>query len=294
MFFMRVNQSVTSVASLQAIWSIAQCRARQYSNDLKRLARERAPLPVIALLRLWRTGDWRSILTFLLSDDVRIPMSDRFKLIRRFQLISSHVPCEHLQSEMCEFIRALLGLPAEIQGLVVECGCYKGGSTAKLSVAAELVGRELVIFDSFEGLPEHGENQGNTIWGTPVNFSTGDYCGSLEEVAANVEKYGEIGSCTFVKGYFRNTLPMFRKPIAAAYLDVDLAASTMTCLQYIWPLLSLGGILFSHDGHLLPVLDALSDEHFWQEQLGSSIPEIHGFGMEKLIWMQKTVASNGP
>ena len=280
--------------SLQTICSVAQCRARKYSYDLKRLVRERVPLPAIALLRLCRTGDWRSILTFLLSDDVRIPMYARFQLIRRFQLISAQVPCEHLQSEMFEFIRALLRLQAEIQGPVVECGCYKGGSTAKLSAVAALVGRELVVFDSFEGIPEHDEIQGNTIWGTPVDFSIGDYCGSLEEVTSNVEKYGEIGSCTFVKGYFRDTLPMFRKPIAAAYLDVDLAASTKTCLQYIWPLLSLGGMLFSHDGHLLPVLDALSDERFWQEKLGSPIPDIHGFGRKKLIWMQKTVASNGP
>jgi O-methyltransferase len=37
---------------------------------------------------------------------------------------------------------------------VVECGTYAGGSTANLSLVCALVGRELEVFDSFEGLPD--------------------------------------------------------------------------------------------------------------------------------------------
>lgn len=273
--------------------SITQFGARQRRADLKRWARERLPQPLIAVCRLFRTGDWRSILTFLFSDELQIPMSVRYQLIRRFHFISAHIPCEHLQSEMFAFVRAILQLRADVEGYVVECGCYKGGGTAKLSTVAKLVGRELIVFDSFEGIPENAEAHGNNIWGAPVGFSNGDYFGSLEEVTTNVEKHGEIESCRFVKGLLQDTLPAFRNPIAAAYLDVDLAASTRTCLQHLWPLLSVGGVVFSHDGHLLPALEVLSDKHFWREQLGSPIPEIHGFGMQKLIWMQKTVASNG-
>src|SRR5262249_7991231 len=47
----------------------------------------------------------------------------------------------------------LLEIPPEVEGVVVECGCYLGGSTANLSVACKIAGRELIVYDSFEGLP---------------------------------------------------------------------------------------------------------------------------------------------
>ena len=40
-----------------------------------------------------------------------------------------------------------------MEGVVVECGCFLGGSTANLSLVCEVVGRELIVYDSFEGLP---------------------------------------------------------------------------------------------------------------------------------------------
>ena len=38
-------------------------------------------------------------------------------------------------------------------GVVVECGCFMGGSTANLSLVCGIVGRGLIVYDSFEGLP---------------------------------------------------------------------------------------------------------------------------------------------
>ena len=288
-----MRESVAGQGSMQAALPEAGTASCPQGNELSHWTRELLPRPLLAGSRLFRTGDWRSVLTFLLSDEVQISLSVRIQLIRRFLSIAAHIPCEHLQSEMLTFVRALLNLSANVKGCVVECGCYKGGGTAKLSIAAKLVGRELAVFDSFEGIPENREFHGNNIWGGPVAFRDGAYCGSFEEVATNVEKHGEIGSCRFVKGLFQDTLPALRNPVAVAYLDVDLAASTKTCLQYLWPLLSVGGVLFSHDGHLPLVLDVLRDKHFWREQFGSSVPKIHGLGKQKLIWMKKTAASNG-
>ena len=45
----------------------------------------------------------------------------------------------------------------EAAGDVVECGCYACASSAKLSIIAKLLRKKLVVFDSFEGLPEGGE-----------------------------------------------------------------------------------------------------------------------------------------
>src|SRR5687768_8201417 len=44
--------------------------------------------------------------------------------------------------------------PPDVEGDVVECGTWKGGSAANLSLVCKIAGRKLKIFDSFEGLPE--------------------------------------------------------------------------------------------------------------------------------------------
>ena len=47
----------------------------------------------------------------------------------------------------------LFEMPPTLNGVVVECGCFRGGTTANLSLACQVVGRELYVYDSFEGLP---------------------------------------------------------------------------------------------------------------------------------------------
>jgi O-methyltransferase len=53
-----------------------------------------------------------------------------------------------------ELASAVLQVPRSTPGSVVECGCYVGGSTANLSLVCAATGRKLIIFDSFQGLPE--------------------------------------------------------------------------------------------------------------------------------------------
>ena len=47
----------------------------------------------------------------------------------------------------------LVAIPPEVPGAVVECGCFGGGSTANLSLVCDIVDRELIVCDSFEGMP---------------------------------------------------------------------------------------------------------------------------------------------
>src|SRR5271169_4163750 len=48
----------------------------------------------------------------------------------------------------------ILKVPKALEGCVVECGSFKGGSAANLSLVCGLCDRHLEIFDSFQGLPE--------------------------------------------------------------------------------------------------------------------------------------------
>src|ERR1039457_2830071 len=82
-----------------------------------------------------------------------------------FYRISLNVHCEHSEAQFLLIASAILNLPAALAGCIVEAGCFKGGSTAKLSALARILGRKLVTFDSFEGIPENTEHHGKNIWG---------------------------------------------------------------------------------------------------------------------------------
>jgi O-methyltransferase len=232
-------------------------------------------------LRTWK--DVEAILGFLASNHRELSFARRYALTRRLRAISRAIDCPHTESEILSYIRSILSLDASTPGCLVESGCYKGGSTAKFSIAAKVARRELYVFDSFEGIPRHSEDHGTNIFGKPVTFAEGEYTGSLEEVTRNVGTYGEVDVCCFIKGWFKDTMPGFKKAIAAIYLDVDLAESTRTCLKYLYPLLQPGGTLYSQDGHLPLVLKTFDDDAFWREEVGCKKPHVHGWGTSKLL-----------
>jgi O-methyltransferase len=242
------------------------------------------PTPIYSFLRLFRNwNDFPSSISFLLDDIPNVSLKDKIRIVKQLNYISLNVDSPHTQVEMLTFIRTILSLPPERNGVVVEAGCFKGSSTAKFSLATDIVGRKLVVFDSFEGIPENDEPHEKDIFGENASFKKGDYRGTLEEVRANVTRFGKINGCRFIQGWFENTMSDFKDSISAIYLDVDLASSTRTCLKHLFPLLGKGGILYSQDGHLPLVIDVFSDDDFWLKEVGCKRPSIQGLGKKKLI-----------
>lgn len=233
-----------------------------------------------------RYADLAAVIAFVAGDAPRLSPAERIALVRQMFTISDKVECPHSHAEVFSYIRTILALP-ENGGRIVEAGCFKGGSTAKFSLAAGIAGKELVVFDSFQGIPEHSEPHDRNIYGIPVSFAQGEYCGGLDEVRNNVKTFGDINSCRFVEGWFEETLPGFVEPVDAVYIDVDLASSVKTCLKYLYPLLKPGGAFFTHDGHLPLVIEALKDDDFWRDEVGCSKPFMEGLGTSKLIKMVK-------
>lgn len=78
-------------------------------------------------------------------------------------------------------------------------------------------------------------------------------------------------------------MPGFDEPIAAAYIDVDLASSTRTCLKYLYPRLSPGGVLISQDGDFPLVMAVFDDDNFWRDEIGCEKPTIDGLGKSKML-----------
>lgn len=209
--------------------------------------------------------------------------------LSKFQSISNNVECPHNPSHILSFVVEMLKLPKDAEGCIVEAGCFKGGSTAKFSLVAKYLGRPLMVFDSFEGLPENSEDHSKTIHGTSIKgwFKGQQFRGSLDEVRRHVEEFGDISVCTFVPGWFEDTLPGYSEKIAAAYLDVDLASSTRTCLQYLYPRIVPRGVLMSQDGDFPMVIDVFDDDDFWKNTVGCDKPHIQGLRHSKMISIVK-------
>jgi hypothetical protein len=124
-----------------------------------------------------------------------------------------------------------------VQGDMLEFGCFKGFSTAMLSVAQHELGRHLHVFDSFAGLPPSDAEY----------YQAGDFAGGLDEVRRNVGEFGQLDAVTFHKGFFADSLPTWpRVPIACLWMDVDLESSARDALQ-VFETLDSRGALFSHE-----------------------------------------------
>jgi hypothetical protein len=166
----------------------------------------------------------------------------------------------------------LLEIPPSLEGVVVECGAWQGGATANLSVICDVVGRDLIVYDSFEGLPE--PEPGDKA---PAE-AKGAYRGDIETVRKNVRRYGVIDRCEFRKGWFKDSLPSHTEPIVLLFLDVDLKSSLHDCVVNLWPHVVDEGYVFVDDYVHLHNCALFFSERFWSENFDASPPGLMGTG----------------
>jgi len=232
-----------------------------------------------ASLRFLFTRDRRELFDFLQAD-VDASRLERLRLVQAFIHTTNHVRGYHTLGELLRVSAAVLERKSPI---VVEAGCGKGSSTAKLSRAVDHAGGTLHVFDTFRGIPANDEEHRN-LDGRRVVFREGAFRGSLTSVKKTVERHGSIDVCTFHKGLFADTMPGLAGPIDVALLDVDLLASTETCVRLLAPRMAKGGVIFSQDGHLRATHDLLARREWWAE-IGVR-PDIEGLGTDKLLTLR--------
>ncbi len=137
-------------------------------------------------------------------------------------------------------------------GCVIECGVWKGGSSAGM---AEILGpdRQYFLFDSYQGHvdPEPIDGPAAFAWQSdkegPWYF---DNARVGTEFADRAMKMSGARRYSLVKGYFDETLPGFTppEPIAVLRIDCDWHKGTMTCLRALFPHLAPDGIMIA-DGY---------------------------------------------
>lgn len=158
-----------------------------------------------------------------------------------------------------------------LPGDIVEVGVYKGHTATLLARFARRTGRELFLFDTFEGFSS------NELLGHQDSKS--DYFNdtSLDEVRSFV---GEK-NVTFIKGHFpmsASELPKNKK-FCLVHIDCDLYEPIRDSLEYFYSRVVDGGFLIIHDYASLwwPGAERAVDEFFANKQEAIIlIPDISG------------------
>lgn len=185
-----------------------------------------------------------------------------------------YLECAHNPVEVLSIMEEIIELDPDVPGVIIECGIFNGGSTAKLSHAAVVSGRKILACDSFEGLPN--VEQGNHTDLKP-DFKKGEYQGRLPEVKENVRRFGRSEHVEFVPGWFDKSLQQLDKiPISCAFFDVDLQESFRDCLRVLWKNVNSGGKVFIHDIDRPAVVDVFTDTDWWGTHLGEEPPQLVG------------------
>lgn len=230
------------------------------------------------LARLWELATLPSTALYLLFNPridraCGLSWRQKFRLAIRMWRTTRAVTTTTSYKAHLAMAAKLFEIPPQVKGVVVECGCFQGGSTANLSLACELAGRNLIVYDSFEGLPAPS---GNDKYAKASQ--TGGLRGPLDLVRSNVAKYGAIERCEFRKGWFNESLPRHTERIALAFLDVDYQASLDDCVRNLWPHLIKRGYLFTDEYVLTDYCALFWSERYWRENFDTTPPGLIGSG----------------
>lgn len=191
--------------------------------------------------------------------------------------------CSRFTMTSAERLVALIGaveyiVKHQIQGDIVECGVWKGGSmmaVAKTLLANGCTDRNLWLFDTFEGMPP-ADDIDRDLTGNAANDLLAEQdpeksvvwaVAGLEEVVANLAttEYPE-SRIRYIKGKVEDTIPQTAPDtISILRLDTDWYASTKHELEHLFPRLAPGGVLIIDDyGHwkgARPAVDEYIQEH---------------------------------
>lgn len=161
-----------------------------------------------------------------------------------------------------EFFKMIEG----VHGAIVECGVFRGRNFLRFAQFRKALGnsRALIGFDTFDTFPEaHGDD-------IPLRQRfierNGDKSATLDEIRQTLSGEGCEDNVMLIKGDICETVPEFVKrhpdiQIALLNMDTDLYEPAKVILNYLFPMLSAGGILIADDYNIFPGETRAVDEY---------------------------------
>jgi len=154
-------------------------------------------------------------------------------------------------------------LKSGIEGDFVECGVWKGGSAMMMLLTLmkyKATDRMIYLYDTFAGMSEPSQRDialdnlpASEQWKLLQKGDINEWCyASIDEVKCNLSSTGyPTENIKFVPGRVEDTIPgVIPQSISLLRLDTDWYESTYHELKYLYPKLSVRGVLILDDyGH---------------------------------------------
>lgn len=161
-------------------------------------------------------------------------------------------PATLLRKSQLDLIeKAILSLEErEVPGDFIEAGIWRGGVIILMRAlidAYEIADRKVFAADSFAGIPKNIRAIND-----PVDSWNDRWVASLEDVQKNIERFGLLDDrIVFTVGFFSESLKRLAgNKFSLIRLDSDSYDSVETSLEYLYPLVSKGGVVIIDDWHL--------------------------------------------
>jgi O-methyltransferase len=133
-----------------------------------------------------------------------------------------------------------------IGGAIVQCGVWRGGSAALMAHASRASARRVWLFDSFEGFPSPGPEDGAN-----GGIAAGDWAAPAADAREAMRRLGvDAARVSIVPGWFEATLARAAPsigPIAILSIDTVLYASVKLCLETLYDQVVAGGVVILDD-----------------------------------------------
>lgn len=242
--------------------------------------------------RIWRAVYWNLVYPMHRKLLVRRAAAGDREKLRAVELVQPYtmVGFERLMNAWDVVKRAEA---RRLPGAIVECGVFKGGSAAVMTMAASR-DRHMWLFDSFEGLPEPTAEDGAMA----AEYSGDRAGGALDPIGQCVGPLDVVKELFFEKlrvdpsrvhirqGWFQQTLPAARHeigPIAVLRLDGDWYDSTKVCLENLYDLVIAGGFVVIDDYGYWEGCRRAVDEFFAARKLEVDLVQVDDSG----VWFMK-------
>ncbi len=145
-----------------------------------------------------------------------------------------------VSADRCYLLQKFAQQTANLAGDFVECGVFRGGTALLLARTLPKTDKKLWLFDSFEGLSQDSEENGDY-------YKKGDFretdVDSVMNLLSDYRSKIEVR-----KGWIPNSFAGLEKlNFAFAHVDVDIYEPALACCEYIYPRLVSGGIMVFDD-----------------------------------------------
>ena len=151
----------------------------------------------------------------------------------------------HVHKYRCYELWQLVGQVQKLEGALLEVGVWQGGSGAIIAKRAKLLGLtdKVYLADTFKGVVKASERDNYYVGNEHANTDIG----IVQDLIYNELKLDNV---EIIKGIFpEETAHLIENNeiFSFCHIDVDVYDSAKDIIQWLWPKLSVGGIIVYDD-----------------------------------------------